>query len=61
MDLVSIDFLIDLPITHRGDRHILSINEQFSKLAQLYTVPDHTAATSAKCVFDYCSFEVRSC
>ena len=31
----------------------MSINDQFSKFTQLYTVPDRTAATSAKCVFDY--------
>ena len=32
MELVSIDFLADLPITHRGNRHILSINDQFLNL-----------------------------
>ena len=53
MELVSIDFLVDLPITHRGNRHVLSINHQFSKFTQLSAVPDRTAATSAKCVFDY--------
>ena len=40
-------------ITHRGNRHILSINNLFYKFTQLYVVPDSTAATSAKCVFDY--------
>ena len=53
MELVSIDFLVDLPITHRGNRHILCISDQFSKITQLYAVLDRTAATSAKCVFDY--------
>ena len=53
MELVWINFLVDLPITHRGNRHKLSINDQFSKFAQLYAVPDRTAATSAKCVFGY--------
>ena len=53
MELVAVDFLVDLPITHRGNRHILSINDQFFKFTQLYAVPDRTAATSAKCVFDY--------
>ena len=53
MELVLIDFLVDLSITHRGNRHILSINDQFSKFTQLCAVPDCTAATSAKCVFDY--------
>ena len=40
-------------IRHRGNRHILSTNNLFSKFTQLYAVPDSTAATSAKCVFDY--------
>ena len=31
----------------------MSINNQFSKFTQLYAVPDRTAATSAKCAFDY--------
>ena len=31
MELFSIDFLVDLPITHRGNRHILNKNDQFSK------------------------------
>ena len=53
MELVSIDFLVNLPITHRGNRHILSINDQFSKFTQLDAVPHRTVATSAKCVFDY--------
>ena len=53
MELVSIHVLVDLPITHRGNRHVLSINDQFSKFTQLYAVPGRTVATSAKCVFDY--------
>ena len=53
MELVLIHFLIDLPITYRGNRHILSINDQFSKFTQFYAVPDGTVATSAKYVFDY--------
>ena len=52
MKLVLIDFLVDLPITHRGNRNILSINDQFSKFTQLCAVPDRTAVTSTKCVFD---------
>ena len=59
IELVSTDFLVELPITHRGSSRILSINDQFSKFTQLYAVPDLTAATSAKC---YCvkSVQIRS-
>ena len=52
MKLVLIDFLVDLPITHRGNLNILSINDQFSKFTQLSAVPDRTAVTSTKWVFD---------
>ena len=52
-DEVSFDrFSCHLPITHRGNRNILSINDQFSKFTQLSAVPDRTAVTSTKCVFD---------
>ena len=53
IELVSTDFLVELPITHRGSSRILSINDQFSKFTQLYAVPDRSAARSAKRVFDY--------
>ena len=51
MKLALIDFLVNLPITHRGNLNILSVNE-FSKFTQLSAVPDRTAVTSTKCVFD---------
>ena len=50
MELDLIDFLVDLPITHRGNLRSLSMNDQFSKFTELYAVPDRTAAASAKCV-----------
>ena len=53
MELVSIDFLVELPVTARGNRHILSINDQFSKFTLIYPVPDRTARTAGRCVFDY--------
>ena len=53
MELVSIDYLVELPVTRRGNRHILSINDHFSKFSQIYAVPDRTAITAAKCVFDF--------
>lgn len=53
LELISIDFLVDLPLTARGNCHILVINDQFSKLIQLYAVKDRTASTAAKCIVDY--------
>ena len=53
MELVSIDFMVNLPITARGNRHLLAINDHFSKFVQLYPVCDRRASTSAKCVLDF--------
>ena len=36
LDLVSIDFLTDLPITPQGNVHILVVIDWFSKCLQLY-------------------------
>ena len=54
MELVSIDFIVDLPITPRGHKHILVINDHFSKFLKCYPLKDRTAATTCKYLFDYC-------
>ena len=53
MELVSTDYLVKLPVTRRRNHHILSINGHFSKLSQIYAVPDRIATTATKCVFDF--------
>ena len=53
LELVSIDFLVDLPVTAKHNQHILVINDHFTKYIQLYAVKDRTAPTAAKCVVDY--------
>ena len=53
MDLVSIDYMVDLPVTARGNRHLLAINDHFSKFMQLYPVRDRRANTAARCVLDF--------
>ena len=53
MELVPIDFSVELSITNHKDGYILNINERFSKFTQLNAVPDLSVATFAKCVFDY--------
>ena len=53
MELVSIDFLVELPVTARNNRHIMCINDHFMKFIQIYPVSDRTAKTAAKCVFDF--------
>ncbi len=53
LEVVSIDFLVDLPQTRRGNKHILVVNDQFSKYIQLYPIKDRTALTAARCMVDY--------
>ena len=54
LDLVSIDYLVELPVTARSNKHIMIINDHFSKFIQAYAVKDRTALTASKCVLDYC-------
>ena len=54
LDLISIDYLVELPVTAKGNRHILVINDHFSKFIQVYAVKDRTALTASKYVLDYC-------
>ena len=54
MELVSIDFLVELPVTARNNRY-MCINDHFTKFIQIYPVPDRTVKTAAKCVFLFLS------
>ena len=53
MELVSIDFLVELEVTARNNRHILCINDHSYKSIPIYPVSDRTVKTAAKCVFDF--------
>ena len=54
LDFVSIDFLVDLPRTARNNKHILVVNDHFSKFVRLYPIKDRQAQTAAKFVVDFC-------
>eukprot|EP00794_Sanderia_malayensis_P019786 gene19786-21725_t len=54
LDLISIDFLVELPTTATGKCHILVVNDVFTKYIQLYAIKDRTAETAAKYMMDYC-------
>ena len=54
LEKISIDFLVELPITSKGNIHILVVNDVFSKYIQLYAVKDRLSKTAAKCLADYC-------
>ena len=53
LELVSLDYLVNLPMTSSKHVHILSISDHFSKFCQFYPVRDRKAGTAAKCVFHY--------
>ena len=59
MKLISISFSDELPVTARNNRHILCINDNFTKLIQIHLVPDRTEKAGVKCVF--LSFIVSKC
>ena len=52
-EVISIDYLVDLPVTTRKNRHILVINDSFSKHINLYPVKNNTASTAARYLTDY--------
>ena len=53
LDLVSIDNLVDMPTTARGNKHILRINDHFSKFSQLYPVKDRTVLNAIRPLTDF--------
>ena len=53
LNLLSIDYLTELPVSSKGNRHILVINDQFSKYIQIYPVKDRTAKTVSECIVEY--------
>ena len=53
LELISIDFIVDLPLTERNNRNILTIIDQFMKYLVIYPIPDRTASTAAKYIYDF--------
>ena len=46
-ETVSIDFLCGLPVTGRGNKHLLVVCDHFTRWCEVFPVPDMTAATVA--------------
>ena len=60
MDLISIDFIVELPISNGNNKHILTIVDNFTKQLKVYAVPDRTSKTATKCIYDYIlTYEVQ--
>ena len=53
LEVISIDYIVELPETPRGYNHASVINDDFLKFIKLYPVKDRTAKTAAKYVTDY--------
>ena len=53
LDLISIDFIVELPISNGNNKHILAIVDNFTKHLKVYAVPNRTSKTAAKCIYDY--------
>ena len=45
---------MDFPVTERGNFHILTVVDNFSKYLKCYAVSDRTALTASRYIYDYC-------
>ena len=50
LDRVGVDLLGPLPVTPRGNKHLLVVQDYFTKWVEVYPVPDTTAETCADCI-----------
>uniref|UniRef100_A0A3P8S1N8 Integrase catalytic domain-containing protein n=1 Tax=Amphiprion percula TaxID=161767 RepID=A0A3P8S1N8_AMPPE len=48
---VAVDIL-ELPVTSRGNRYVLVVEDYFTKYVNLYALPNQTALTVAHCLFN---------
>ena len=51
-DVVATDYIGPLPVTPRGNKYILVLNDHFSKYVEVIPVPDQTAETCASRVLN---------
>ena len=43
--------ILELPVTSRGNRYVLVVEDYFTKFVNLYAIPDQTATTVSDCIF----------
>ena len=53
LELISLDFFVDLPRATKGNVHLLVINDHFTRLTKLYSIKDRKASTASTCLHDY--------
>uniref|UniRef100_A0A3P8S8H6 Integrase catalytic domain-containing protein n=1 Tax=Amphiprion percula TaxID=161767 RepID=A0A3P8S8H6_AMPPE len=45
--------ILELPITSKGNRYVLAVEDYFTKFVNLYAVADQKATTVAECLFSF--------
>lgn len=46
--------ILELPVTSKGNRYVLVVEDYFTKFVNLYALPNQTAQSVARCLFaDY--------
>ena len=53
LELISLDFLVNLSRTTKGNVHLLIINDHFTTFVKLYATKDCKALTASVCLHDY--------
>ena len=44
--------IVELPLTTKGNRYVLVVEDYFTKFVNLYSLPNQTAQTVARCLFE---------
>ena len=52
-EIVGMDILTDLPVTERGNKHILVFTDYFTKWPEAFSMPNLDAITTARCYVNY--------
>ena len=52
MDRLCTDLMGPLPLTPRGNKHVLVVTDSFSKWTEIFAVPDETAETCARVILN---------
>ena len=51
-EVMSVDFLTDLPLTERGNKHMLVCCDHFTRWVEVFPLPDMSAVTVARTLAD---------
>ena len=44
--------IVEFPLTTKGNRYVLVVEDYFTKFVNLYSLPNQTAQTVARCLFE---------